>query len=619
MPPDAPFRPLKLSRSELQLEQSARGEYRLRVAQELGSHPARLCDRLVEFADSAPERSFLLQRDEQGRVRSISYREALASAQQLAAALLRRDLSAERPLVIVSENDLDHGLLSLAALYAGVPYAAISPAYSLQSRDYVKLRDAIQLLTPGLVFAADGTRYGAAIAASVPVDVPVWFARHPSRANGVLLDKALSDSAPLREVERARAAITPDTISKFLLTSGSTGVPKAVVHTQRMLTSNQQMLLECLPFLGDTPPMLVDWLPWHHTFGGNHNFGLTLWNGGTLFIDDGKPTRPLFGRTLKNLRELAPTVYFNVPRGFEELVNALERDDELARHFFSRVQMLFYAGASLSQPVWDRLSALAARSCGERIVMITGLGMTETSPFALCASWEAGMSGGIGVPAPGVSAKLAPVGDKLEVRYRGPSVTPGYWRQPELTRAAFDEDGYFKSGDAVRFADPSDPQRGLLFDGRVAEDFKLDTGTWVSVGPLRARVIAAGAPHVQDAVITGHDRSELGALIMLDEVHARALCSELPANAALAELAVQPKLRAALQSALDRLFTEATGSASRITRFLVVTSAPSLDKGEITDKGSLNQRAMLAGYAAQVERLHAPEAAQDLEIIFPST
>jgi feruloyl-CoA synthase len=475
----------------------------------------------------------------------------------------------------------------------------------------------LELLTPGLVFAADGERYGAAIAASVPSDTALLFTRNPSRERAELFHTLSAKPADVAAVEQARLDITPDTIAKFLLTSGSTGVPKAVIQTQRMLTSNQQMILQCLPFLAEEPPVLVDWLPWHHTFGGNHNFGIALWNGGTLYIDDGKPTREGFAHTLRNLREISPTVYFNVPRGFEELAGALEADAELAQRFFARVKMLFYAGASLSQPVWDRLHAVAARSCGERIVMITGLGMTETSPFALCASWEAGISGGLGHPAPGMSVKLAKVANKLEVRYRGPSVTPGYWRQPDLTARAFDADGYFCSGDAVRFIDPADPQRGLAFDGRVAEDFKLDTGTWVSVGPLRARVIAHGAPYIQDAVITGHDRAELGALILLDEARVRTLCPTLPPNTSLQQLTQQPELRTQLQSTLAALLREATGSATRISRFMILKEPLSIDRGEITDKGSINQRAVLDRHPALVDRLHAPNAATDSEVFLP--
>jgi feruloyl-CoA synthase len=374
-----------------------------------------------------------------------------------------------------------------------------------------------------------------------------------------------------------------------------------VINTQRMLCSNQQMILQCFPCLGETPPVLVDWLPWNHTFGGNHNVGLTIWNGGTLYIDDGKPTPALIGQTLRNLREIAPTVYFNVPKGFEEIANALEHDAALRDTLFSRVQMFFFAGAGLSQPVWDQLDRLAEAACGERIRMLTGLGMTETAPFAICANGGDVRSGHIGLPAPGIELKLVPSGDKAELRYRGPNVTPGYWRQPSA--AHFDDEGFYASGDAVRLVDPADPQRGLAFDGRIAEDFKLATGTFVSVGPLRARAIAAGDPCVQDVVVTGLNRNEIGLLLFPRADRCRMLAG-LPADAPLAEVLAAPPVRAFFQHWLDRLHDAGTGSATRVARALLLVEPPAIDRGEVTDKGSINQRAVLACRAALVEQLH---------------
>jgi feruloyl-CoA synthase len=382
-------------------------------------------------------------------------------------------------------------------------------------------------------------------------------------------------------------------------------MPKAVIHTQRMLCSNLQQIIDCLPFMAEEPPVLVDWLPWNHTFGGSHNFGLTLYNGGTLYIDDGKPVPQLIGKTIDNLREIAPTVYFNVPRGFEEIAAALDADRALARHFFSRVKMLFYAAAGLSQPIWDRLHRVAEETCGERILMITGLGMTETAPFALCANWEAGRSGLVGIPAPGLELKLAPVEDKLEARYRGPNVTPGFWRQPELTQAAFDDEGFYRSGDAVRFADPADPDRGLMFDGRITEDFKLDSGTWVSVGPLRARIMAEGAPYVQDVVICGLNRRDVGILVFPHVDSCRRLCHAAASTAGHAEIARDPGVRAWLQGLLDALNDGSEGSASRVARGMLLEEPPSIDLGEMTDKGSINQRAVLTHRATLVDELYA--------------
>jgi len=438
------------------------------------------------------------------------------------------------------------------------------------------------------VFASDGMRYERAIAAAIPgaTEVVITHGHIPGRSPTFFSE--LAATPPKRAVDEAHELITGDTISKFLLTSGSTGMPKAVIHTQRMITSNLQMINDSLPFLAEEPPVLVDWLPWNHTFGGNHNYGIALYNGGTLYIDEGKPVPQMIKETLRNLREIAPTVYFNVPRGFEEIAQALHADPALAKVFFSRVKMLFYAAASLAQPIWDSLHAAAEKTCGERILMITGLGMTETAPFACVANWEAGQSGGIGHPAPGVELRLAPVGDKLEVRYRGPSVTQGFWRREQLTRESFDEDGFYRSGDAARFLDPSDPQKGLVFDGRIAEDFKLSSGTFVSVGPLRARIMAAGSPWVQDAVIAGHNRREVTALIIPR--------SGTPNTPALGE---------ACRRILDSLAMDSTGSATRVARAVLLTAPLSIDAGEITDKGSINQQAVLKARAALVEDLYA--------------
>ena len=411
-------------------------------------------------------------------------------------------------------------------------------------------------------------------------------------------------TAPTAQVDAAHAAVGPDTIAKFLFTSGSTKLPKGVINTQRMLCANQQQILQCFPTLGEEPPVLVDWLPWNHTFGGNHNVGLTIYNGGTLYIDEGKPVPALVGETLRNLREIAPTVYFNVPKGFEEIANALEVDDGLRERFFSRVKMLFFAGAGLSQPVWDKLDRMAELECGERIRMLTGLGMTETAPFAICANGPVVRSGVVGLPAPGVELKLVPVDDKLEVRYRGPNVTPGYWRAPEQTAEHFDDEGWYVSGDALKYIDPEQPQLGLMFDGRIAEDFKLSTGTFVSVGPLRARVIAAGDPCVQDVVVTGLNRDDIGLLIFPRADSCRAL-SGLPASASLAVVLEEAPVRHFFQNLVDQMYAAGTGSATRVARALVMADPPSIDLGEITDKGSINQRAVLTQRADLVETLHA--------------
>ena len=600
----ARYRPVSLGGSlAAHFEPRADGATLVRSAEALQPHPTRLTDRLLHWAAVAPQRSLAAKRVDSGDWRHLSHAQALASARAIAQALIDRGLTANRPVAILSDNDLEHLQLALGAMLAGVPYATVSPAYSLLSQDHGKLRHILNMLTPGLVFASDAS-YARAIEAAVDRDATVVLTR--GRLDGrdtVAFDELLA-TVPTTQVDAAHAAVGPDTIAKFLFTSGSTKLPKGVINTQRMLCANQQQILQCFPTLGEEPPVLVDWLPWNHTFGGNHNVGLTIYNGGTLYIDEGKPVPALVGETLRNLREIAPTVYFNVPKGFEEIANALEVDESLRARFFSRVKMLFFAGAGLSQPVWDKLDRMAELACGERIRMLTGLGMTETAPFAVCANGAVVRSGVVGLPAPGVELKLVPMGDKLEVRYRGPNVTPGYWRAPEQTAEHFDEEGWYASGDALKYIDPAQPQLGLMFDGRIAEDFKLSTGTFVSVGPLRARVIAAGDPCVQDVVVTGLNHDDIGLLIFPRIDSCRAL-SGLPASASMADVLEEAPVRHFFQNLVDQMYAAGTGSATRVARALVMAAPPSIDLGEITDKGSINQRAVLTQRAALVDALYA--------------
>jgi feruloyl-CoA synthase len=567
-------------------------------------YAARLTDRLLHWAEHAPERTLVAKRVDGGDWRRVSYAQALAAARSIAQVLIDHGLNAERPLAILSDNDIEHLLLALGAMLAGVPFAPISAAYSLLSQDHGKLRHIVGTLTPGMVFAADGAAFAKAIAAVVPGDTPVVLTRGTIAGRATLAFDALLATRPTPQVDAAHAAVGPDTIAKFLFTSGSTKLPKGVINTQRMLCSNQQMIRQCFPQLMDEPPVLVDWLPWNHTFGGNHNVGITLYNGGTLYIDEGKPTPALIGETLRNLREIAPTMYFNVPKGFEEIANALELDAQLRATLFSRVKMFFFAGAGLSQPVWDKLDRVAEAHAGERIRMLTGLGMTETAPFAVCANAHEVKSGHIGLPAPGIELKIVPQGDKLEMRYRGANVTPGYWRAPEQTAESFDAEGFYCSGDAVKPMDAAKPEHGFMFDGRIAEDFKLATGTFVSVGPLRAKIIATGDPCVQDVVVAGINRNELGILIFPRLDACRALAGAAPSEPAERVLA-EPPIRAFFQQLIDDLHASGTGSATRVARALVLTEPPSIDRGEVTDKGSINQRAVLTHRAALVEQLYA--------------
>ncbi|GGC22149.1 feruloyl-CoA synthase [Pseudoduganella buxea] len=568
----------------------------------LGPAPRRFTDCLVRGARDHPERTLVARRGAGGAWMHITYARMLDHARHIGQALLDRGLSAERPLVILSGNDLQHLQLALGALYAGVPYVPVSPAWSLVATDVGRLRDMLAQLTPGAVYASDGAPFGRAIAGALPAGAELILDRGdvPGLAATRLAD--LLAVAPA-DVDAANAAIGPATIGKFLFTSGSTRQPKAVITTHGMLGSNQQMLLQTFPFFAEAPPVLVDWLPWNHTFGGSHNVGIALYNGGTLYLDEGRPTPQDFGTTVANLKEVAPTAYFNIPTGWDLLAEALEVDGALRDTFFSRVQLFFCAGAGLSQATWDRLDAIAVKHCGESVRIMTGLGMTETSPACTFGTGDVVRAGYVGVPAPGCRVKLAPVGDKFEARFKGPHVTPGYWRSAALTAAAFDEEGYYRTGDALRFADAARPALGFMFDGRIAEDFKLGTGTFVSAGPLRARVIGAGAPYVHDAVVTGIDRPAIGLLVFPRLAHCHAL-SGLPPGAPAEAVLDSVPVRAFFAGLLARLNADATGSATRVALLRLEAEPPSLDGRELTDKNTVNQAAVLARRAATIDAMY---------------
>src|SRR6266481_5244227 len=527
---DAPLRPISFGDPAVSIDRREDGTIYLRPKIALGEYPLRLTDRLHHWAKREPNRVFMAERDTSGLWRQISYAQLLAASRHIASGLLARGLSAEKPIVVLSGNSIDHALLAFGALYAGIPFCPVSAAYSLISKDYGKLGFVMKLLTPGLVFADDATKFAEALSANVPAEIEIAASRGdvPGRKLTKLGDLLVTPEHP--GLDAAHDAIGPDTIAKFLLTSGSTGNPKAVINTQRMLCANQVMIRETMTFLKDEPPVIVDWLPWNHTFGGNHNIGLTLYNGGAMYLDRGKPMPGGIEETVRNLREISPTVYFNVPKGYESLLPYLRDDAALRRTFFLRLHAMFFSGAALSAHIWNSLDELSVQETGARVPMLTGLGATETAPFFMSVNPRTSRSGHVGLPVPGNEAKLVPNNGKLEIRAKGPNVTPGYWRQPELTKAAFDEEGFYKFGDALKPADPHDLDAGFDFDGRIAEDFKLASGTWVSVGPLRARFIAACAPLVRDVVIAGLNRDEISAIVILDLDGCRLVNPELSAD-----------------------------------------------------------------------------------------
>jgi feruloyl-CoA synthase len=561
---------LKFAPAKVDVEKRADGSTLVRSPQKLGPYSRCVTEWLSHWSDHAPERVFLAERSKKdGGWRKLAYREAYGAARRIGQALLEKGLGKDKPVAILSDNGIDHAVLALGAMHVGVPVAPISPAYSLMSKDYSKLKYIFDLVQPGLVYADDPEKYKTALA--------TVGAKSTSVAE-------LLEVNPGSLMERAFLQLKEDSVAKILFTSGSTGLPKGVINTHRMLCANQQMILQAWPFLEEKPPVVVDWLPWNHTFGANHNFNMVLRNGGTIYVDGGKPVPGLVEQTVANLREISPTLYFNVPRGFDLLLPYLEKDEALRENFFRNLDVLFFAAAALPQNLWDRI-----RKLKPDLALLSAWGSTETAPLATSVHFPIDRPGVIGLPVAGCELKLVPNAGKLEVRVRGPNVMPGYFKRDDLTKAAFDEERFYRIGDAVKLADPADPAKGIVFDGRVAEDFKLSTGTWVHVGAMRVKLIAAGDPLIQDAVITGHDRAEMGALLFL--------------NPSVTKDVTQDWIRSRLAAVLERLAHE-PGSSTRVTRLLALSEPPSIDANEITDKGYLNQRAVLERRAALVEKLY---------------
>jgi feruloyl-CoA synthase len=586
------------------IEHRPDGTIILRASRDLDDYESSIAAVLRARAAAHPDRTLAAQRGGDGGWQTVSYSEAREQADALAGSLLDLELGPDRPLMVLSANSVEHLVLSLAAYTAGVPVMPISVAYSLMSADHARIRAIAELTRPGLIFADDPGPFAKALDSLDEFGAQALVAR--GERVGALQLADLFRPTPVAAVESAYRAVGPDTVVKLLFTSGSTGVPKGVINTNRMLCSNQATLQRIWPFLATEPPVLVDWLPWSHTFGANHNLNLVLFNGGTLYIDDGRPVLPLFPRTISALNDVAPTVYFNVPAGFALLAGALESDRALAEHFFSRLRFMFYAGAALPDALAVRLRKIAERNADHEVPLTSSWGATETSPAATSAHFADAVIGCMGVPLASTTIKLAPEADKLEIRVKGPNVTPGYFKRPELAEAAFDDEGFYRSGDAVKLVDESDPNKGLLFDGRIAEDFKLLTGTWVTVGPLRTRLLSA-AGVLTDAVICGHNEPYVGALAWVNQAEAAKVCASDSLD--------DPRLRDHLARSLAEL-AAGEGSSLRVERLLLLSEPPSLDAGEITDKGYLNQRACLECRAGEVARLYGAEP--DPAVITPA-
>ncbi|MEX0343364.1 MAG: feruloyl-CoA synthase [Rhizobiaceae bacterium] len=557
---------------------------------------------LVHWVEKRPEKTFLAERSGEGW-REVSYSHFLNEVELKAGWLLEAGASAERPVAILSDNSVNHAIMAFAAIHVGIPVATISAAYSLMSADHAKLKSMIALLDPAVIYVEDTVQYGKALAAISNTHNATTVATKLEQTNAydaVQFDLAGNDEQRQVVAERF-AEITPETTARLLFTSGSTGTPKAVINTHQMLTSNQEAKRVTWPFLADRPPRIVDWLPWSHTFGCNFTTNMVLRNGGSLFIDDGKPAPPLVHKTVANIKDVRPNMLFNVPRGYDMLAGPLEQDEGFRNAFFG-AELIFYAAAALPQSVWEKLIGLSLQVRAEPVPLVSAWGSTETAPLATDCYFQAETSGNIGLPIPGTTLKLVPNGDKLEVRVKGPNVTPGYFRLDEITEEAFDEEGFYSTGDAVRFADPQYPEKGLYFDGRVSEDFKLSSGTWVSVGALRIAGIDALSPLAQDIVVAGHNRNEVGFLIFPNAAACRTVAGSGD-DAPLSEVIEHPAVRQKFTDGLTEMKTAAGGSSRHAARARLLAIPPNPDAGEITDKAYLNQQQILINRVADVERL----------------
>ena len=595
---------------DIEKEDREDGSVVLRSRVPLQPHPYRLTERFMHWATHTPGNIFIGRKNASGPWETLTYAQAFTKVRSIAQALLNRSLFPEKPIAILSENSIEHALLSIAAFHVGIPFSSIAPAYSLRSQDFNKLRYVIESLTPGLIFVSDTKKYEAALKA-VANKIEVVAVTNSSNNMPATFFEAFETTEATADVEAAYDAIQPQTIAKILFTSGSTGQPKGVINTHENITTNWQQITQTFPFLQNEGGEFIDWLPWNHTFGSNHNLGLAMFNGSAFYIDDGNPTPQGILTTVASLRERNPTVYFNVPKGFEDLLPFFRKDETLRKRFFSKLDMLFYAGAGMPQHVWDAWEELAMETTGKKILIGTGLGCTESSPSALFSSDVGGFAGLLGVPVPGMELKLVSSDGKFEARYRGKNIFPGYWRQPGLTASAFDEEGFYRTGDALRFYDKEDVNKGLLFDGRFAEDFKLSSGTWVRASMLRMRLIAAGNGLIQDVVITGHDKDFIGAIIFPSLKHCREITGAVD-NPERVTTINHPSIKEALKNILTGFLKAATGSANAVRRAVIADFDLSIDKGEITDKGTINQRNVIQHHPDVVAKIYAAKAVDDV-------
>ncbi len=605
-----PFADVHFAKRDLAIDHRTDGSIILQTKIPLGPYPGQLSDYLRHWGSTDPDRKFLVERDHTGAWCSISYGEAVSAADSISQSLIDLGISSarnkvSRPVVTLGGNSIEMALLSLGAMQIGVPFAPISPSYSLMSEDFGKLNHIVKLIDPALVYVPEAAPFKKALASAINPSVQLVSS---DGSPGFLPFTDLTNKTPGPEFAEAYSAVNGDSIAKYLFTSGSTGMPKAVITSQRMLCSNATAVCQLLPVLEDHPPIIVDWLPWNHVAAGNLNFGVILRSGGTYYLDMGQPKPGQFETTIDNLKDIQPTYMQNVPLVYERLAPYLEEDDEFARHLFSKMDFMLYAAAPMPAPVQQRLDAVSAKAVGKRIPFISSLGATETAPACIMCHWPSEAPGNLGLPMPGVDIKLVPNAGKLEMRVKGPNVTAGYLGNDAATQAAFDEEGFYCMGDAVKFVDPDNLEEGLQFNGRISENFKLTSGTWVQTGEVRVGAITAISPLGQDAAVTGDMRVEIGLLLFLNPAEC-AKAFDLSPEITLAELAENADLRAHLKERLAAYNLEQKGSSRRIARLMIMTEPPSVQDNEITDKGYLNQMATLTTRQKLVERLYEDDPA----------